>query len=176
MTKAFHLHPFTDGDMLTVECDHLLLDGADLTALAEEHGTPLFVYSERRIRENARGLLNAFKAHHEHAHVCYASKACANLTVLGIINEEGLDLEVNSDGELQKAREAGFPADRMVMNGVSKSRSEIAAALSGAPSAEGKEAEAAAMSSQQQVNKNALPIRAYLDQTVVPLLLQGLSA
>ncbi|MBT7646313.1 MAG: hypothetical protein HN768_04580, partial [Rhodospirillaceae bacterium] len=130
MTKAFHLHPFTDGDMLTVECDHLLLDGADLTALAEEHGTPLFVYSERRIRENARGLLNAFKAHHEHAHVCYASKACANLTVLGIINEEGLDLEVNSDGELQKAREAGFPADRMVMNGVSKSRSEIAAALS----------------------------------------------
>ena len=130
MTTAFHLRPFEDGDHLAVRDNRLHLAGADLTALAEEFGTPLFVYSERRIRENARGLLGAFKAHHDHAHVCYASKACANLTVLGIIKEEGLDLEVNSGGEILKAREAGFAPDRMVMNGVSKSRDEIALALS----------------------------------------------
>ena len=129
MTNAFHLRPFEDGDYITVQDDHLCMDGVDLTELAREHGTPLFVYSEQRIRLNARMLLAAFRKHHEAARVCFASKACANLTVLGIVNEEGVDLEVNSGGELEKARAAGFASDRLVMNGVSKSRDEIALAV-----------------------------------------------
>jgi diaminopimelate decarboxylase len=129
MTNAFHLRPFEDGDHLAVRENRLWMDGADLTALAREHGTPLFVYSERRIRQNARTLLEAFRDHHPAARVCFASKACANLTVLGILNEEGVDLEVNSGGELLKAKEAGFSPDRLVMNGVAKSREEIALAV-----------------------------------------------
>ena len=129
MTQAFRLRPFEDGDFLRVEGDRLLLDGADLTALAESHGTPLFVYSARRLRENARGLQAAFRRHHPKASVCFASKACANLSVLRLVGEEGVDLEVNSGGELQKARHAGFAATGLVFNGVAKSEAEIALAL-----------------------------------------------
>jgi len=129
MSEAFRLRPFEDGTFLSVAGDRLLLDGADLTALAHEHGTPLFVYSERRLRANARGLQKAFRRHHPNASVCFASKACANLSVLRAVGAEGVDLEVNSGGELQKARHAGFAADRLVFNGVAKSATEIALAL-----------------------------------------------
>ena len=129
MTEAFRLRPFEDGDFLRVEGDRLLLDGVDLTALAGSHGTPLFVYSARRLRENARGLQEAFRRHHPKSSVCFASKACANLSVLRLVGEEGVDLEVNSGGELQKARRAGFDPSRLVFNGVAKSEAEIALAL-----------------------------------------------
>lgn len=129
MTQAFRLRPFEDGDFLRVEGDRLLLDGADLSDLAGEYGTPLFVYSARRLRENARGLQAAFRRHHPRSSVCFASKACANLSVLRLVGEEGVDLEVNSGGELQKARHAGFDPSRLVFNGVAKSEAEIALAL-----------------------------------------------
>lgn len=129
MIEAFALHPFQDGDFLSVTDDRLLLDGVDLTALAQEHGTPLFVYSARRLRENARALQQAFRRHHPKSSVCFASKACANLSVLRLVGEEGVDLEVNSGGELEKARRAGFEPTRLVFNGVAKSEAEIALAL-----------------------------------------------
>jgi len=129
MTEAFRLRPFEDGDFLSVAGDRLVLEGVDLTALAQEHGTPLFVYSETRLRQNARGLQEAFRRHHPNSSVCFASKACANLSVLRLVGQEGVDLEVNSGGELQKARRAGFDASRLVFNGVAKSEAEIALAL-----------------------------------------------
>lgn len=130
MSEAFRLRPFEDGTFLSVLGDSLQLDGVDLRALAEEHGTPLFVYSERRLRENARNLQQAFRRHHPKSSVCFASKACANLSVLRAVGAEGVDLEVNSGGELQKARHAGFAAGRLVFNGVAKTVAELELALS----------------------------------------------
>ena len=68
MIDAFRLRPFEDDGFLSVAGDRLLLDGADLTELAERFGTPLFVYSESRLRRNARqpdpGVSPPSPAHH----------------------------------------------------------------------------------------------------------------
>jgi diaminopimelate decarboxylase len=108
---------------------HLVLEGHNLVALAEQHGTPLFVFSERRLRENAGGFLRAARAGHPKAVVCYASKAGSNRRVLQIIREEGLSVEVNSGGELHMVIEAGFTPDRIVFNGVAKSIDELKQAI-----------------------------------------------
>ncbi len=108
---------------------HLTLDGQNLVSLAGEHGSPLFVFSENRLRANAGGFLRAARQGHARAQVCYASKACSNLNVLRIIREEGLGIEVNSGGELQKALTAGFTPDQIVFNGVAKSAAELECAI-----------------------------------------------
>jgi diaminopimelate decarboxylase len=126
MTQAFHLSPWQDAPMLEDREGRLHMDGVDLVAVAEQHGTPLFVYSEARLRENARGLSAAFGPG---STVCFASKACANLSILRLMEEEGVAIEVNSGGELAKAKHAGFDPGRIVFNGVAKSHREIVAAL-----------------------------------------------
>jgi diaminopimelate decarboxylase len=108
---------------------HLAQDGHDLVELAREQGTPLFIFSERRLRANAAGFLRAARAGHPKATVCYASKACSNLAVLQIIREEGLAIEVNSGGEISKAQAAGFTPAEMVFNGVAKSAAELERAV-----------------------------------------------
>ena len=126
MTKAFHLSPWQDGPMLEDREGRLHMDGVDMVEVAEQHGTPLFVYSEARLRQNARGLIAAFGPG---STVCFASKACANLSILRLMQEEGVAIEVNSGGELAKAKHAGFDPGRIVFNGVAKSHREIVAAL-----------------------------------------------
>lgn len=107
----------------------LTMDGQDLVALAEAKGTPLLVYSEHRLRQTARRMLAAFRRQHAKTILCFASKACTAPGVLHILRGEGLGLEVNSGGELFKGLTAGFEPDRIVFNGVAKSRGELAAAL-----------------------------------------------
>ena len=109
---------------------HLMLEGRDLVTLAQEHGTPLFVFSEARIRRNAGEFLKAARRGHGRSTVCYASKACSNLHVLRLIREEGLSVEVNSGGELGKALAAGFTPQEIVFNGVAKSVPELERAIS----------------------------------------------
>ena len=107
----------------------LSLDGHDLVALAQAHGTPLFVFSEARLRGNAARFRRAAEAGHPRVLVCYASKACSNLSVLAAVREEGLGVEVNSGGELYKALAAGVAPGRIVFNGVAKTVEEIGEAI-----------------------------------------------
>lgn len=109
---------------------HLAMDGRDLVTLAQERGTPLYVYSERRVVDNARRMLAACAAVDPRVTICYAAKACAAAPILRLLRAEGVAIEVNSGGELFKAGHAGFPPDAIVFNGVAKTVDEIAAALS----------------------------------------------
>jgi diaminopimelate decarboxylase len=109
---------------------HLTMDGVDLVALAGERGSPLYVYSARRIAETAASMRDAFAAQHPKAIVCFASKALSSIKALRLIHAAGLSIEVNSGGELFRARMAGFADDRIILNGVSKSVEEIRAAVS----------------------------------------------
>lgn len=129
MKKAFDLNPWAEPGYLEDRGGHLHMDGVDLIAVGEQHATPLFVYSEKRLRGNARGLVSAFGARQGRSTVCFASKACANLAVLKLMAGEGVAIEVNSGGELAKAKHAGISPDRMVFNGVAKSRRDIEDAL-----------------------------------------------
>ena len=108
---------------------HLLIDGIDAVTLAAEFGTPLYVFSERRIIQNTRGLRTAAESVHPKIKVCYASKANSNMSILATILRAGGDIEVNSGGELFKAQKVGFKPDQVVFNGVSKTDQEIEAAL-----------------------------------------------
>ncbi len=105
--------------------NHLFISGADATALTYKYGTPLFVFSESRIRTNIARLQAAAKKVDRPIKFCYASKANSNMAVLGVVRDTGIDIEVNSGGELYKALRAGFRPDQIIFNGTSKTNEEL---------------------------------------------------
>lgn len=111
------------------ENGRLHFDGQDLTELAAKYGTPLYVFSERELKNNVREIINQFKGHHENTSIHYAAKCESTLAILQTIRRGGSDLEVNSGGELFKGLTAGFKGSQIVFNGVSKSEDEIEMAL-----------------------------------------------
>lgn len=114
---------------LEIRNNHLHISGADAEALADRFDTPLFVFSAPRIRANIARLLQA-AAHHARLKLCYASKANNLLGVLRVVRDSGIDIEVNSGGELFRAIRAGFAPEQIEMNGIAKSEQEIAEAIS----------------------------------------------
>lgn len=107
-----------------VEDGELAIGGVRTSALAGEFGTPVVVYCERTIREQAR----AYRAAAPDALLVYGSKAFPNLAVLRLLAEEGFGADVASLGELELARAAGIVGERMVVHGNNKSDDELRAA------------------------------------------------
>jgi D-ornithine/D-lysine decarboxylase len=105
--------------------NHLFISGVDATALSYRHGTPLFVFSEPRIRANIARLQAAAKQVDRPIKFCYASKANSNMAVLKVVLDAGIDIEVNSGGELYKALRVGFKPSQIIFNGTSKSEEEL---------------------------------------------------
>ncbi len=114
---------------LEVRGGHLHIDGVDALELAAEYDTPLFVFSEARIRSNIERLKEAARAVEHEMKFCYASKANSNMAVLKTVRDAGIDIEVNSGGELYKALRAGFSPDQIIFNGTSKTPAEIEEAV-----------------------------------------------
>ena len=110
---------------LEVRDDHLIVNGADTIELVEKFSSPLFVFSEGRIRDNIARLQRAAGAVDRPIKFCYASKANSNMAVLQVVLESGIDVEVNSGGELFKALRVGFRPDQIIFNGTSKSDDEL---------------------------------------------------
>jgi diaminopimelate decarboxylase len=105
----------------------LYCEDIPLSELAEEYGTPLYVYSKNQIVENYR-LLNSALGDISHL-VCYALKANANHHILQLLAAEGAGADVVSAGELHLALKAGFSPDNIVFAGVGKREDEIEFAL-----------------------------------------------
>jgi diaminopimelate decarboxylase len=102
--------------------------GADLTALAEEFGTPLYVYSADAIVERTK-MLQRETAGVEHT-VCYAVKANSSLAILKLLGELGCGFDIVSGGELERVRRASPGAlGKVVFSGVGKQAWEMDAAL-----------------------------------------------
>lgn len=114
---------------LEVREGHLLLEGIDIVALAQQIETPFFVFSERELRWNIERLRNAFNRRHLDTEIFFASKACSNLWFLDRVRRSGINVEVNAGGELWKVLKVGFTPDQIVFNGVAKTRSEIGQAV-----------------------------------------------
>jgi diaminopimelate decarboxylase len=114
---------------LDTQAGHLTVDSVDTARLADQYGTPLYVFSEKRITDNIRNLRRAVESVHARAKICYASKANSNMAVLDAVRRAGGDVEVNSGGELFKATTIGFRPDQIVFNGVSKTDDEIRSAI-----------------------------------------------
>ena len=110
---------------LEVRDDHLTVNGVDTLELVKEFNSPLFVFSEPRIRDNIKRLQLAAEAVDRPIKFCYASKANSNMAILKVVLESGIDIEVNSGGELFKALRVGFRPDQIIFNGTSKSDDEL---------------------------------------------------
>jgi len=108
---------------------HLQFEGCDTVALAKEYGTPLYVVSERMIRERLREIRSAFLDRYPNTAALYASKALQTLDICRIVASEGIGLDVVSGGELYAAKKAGFPMDNVWFHGNSKTDDEIRMAV-----------------------------------------------
>src|SRR6266566_8183855 len=112
-------------NFLEVHDGHLAINDADALDLIRQYDSPLFVFSSPRIRSNIERLKHAARAVDHHIRFFYASKANSNMAILRTVLEAGIDIEVNSGGELFKALRAGFRPDQIIFNGTSKSDDEI---------------------------------------------------
>lgn len=109
---------------------HLCLGGADTVDLANQFGTPLYVFDEKDIRNNCKAFKEAFdEYYHGNALVLYASKAFSCKEMYRLVNSEGLGTDVVSGGELYTALSAGFPAEKIYFHGNNKTPNEIEYAL-----------------------------------------------
>lgn len=108
---------------------HLEIGGCDAVELVERFGTPLYVMDEALIRQRCREFTEAFRASGLKFQVAYASKAFCVMAMCRIVEEEGLSLDVVSDGELFTALQSGFPAERIHFHGNNKTPQEIEMAL-----------------------------------------------
>ena len=105
----------------------LTIAGQEVTRLAAEYGTPLYLMDEQRIRSNCRMYLKAFRENFpEDSLPLYASKAASFKQIYRIMAEEGMGVDVVSSGELYTALAAGFTAERIHFHGNCKTDADIA--------------------------------------------------
>jgi diaminopimelate decarboxylase len=122
---AFASPAWTIPGYLEAQDGRLSIDGVDAVKFAAEHGTPLFVFSEPRIRSNVQRLKEAAAKIELPVKLCYAAKANSNMAVLEAVRAAGSDIETNSGGELFKALRVGFSPEQIIFNGTSKTASEM---------------------------------------------------
>jgi diaminopimelate decarboxylase len=95
--------------------------------IAEQVGTPLYLYSRKTLERHFSVFDGAFSAA---PHLtCYSVKACSNIALLRLFARLGAGVDVVSGGEIFRALKAGLPADKIVYSGVGKTRAEIQYAL-----------------------------------------------
>lgn len=107
----------------------LTMGGTSLEMIAQSFGTPLIVYDEDQIRNQMRRYKEAFEASGLDYNISYASKAFTCLQMVKLVQEEGLSLDVVSEGELYTALEAGYDPANIHFHGNNKTKHEIRYAL-----------------------------------------------
>jgi diaminopimelate decarboxylase len=101
----------------------LYCEDVPVTALAEQYGTPLYVYSAGTLRHHLAQLQRAFAA--VQPLICYGIKANPNLSVCRLMAQQGAGFDVTSGGELYRALKAGALGERIVFAGVGKTDAEL---------------------------------------------------
>ncbi len=105
----------------------LFCEDVPVARLAEEYGTPLWVYSTRTLRHHLRQIQTAFAD--VDPVICYSVKANSNLGILKVMQEAGSSFDVVSGGELYRVQQAGADTTKVVFAGVGKTDAEIRQAL-----------------------------------------------
>ena len=114
-------------DFFQYKNNQLMAENLPVKQLAEQFGTPLYVYSRATLERHWHAFNNAFD---EHPHlVCFAVKSNPNIAILNIMAKLGSGFDIVSQGELERVLAAGGDAGKVVFSGVAKSRQEIARAL-----------------------------------------------
>jgi diaminopimelate decarboxylase len=104
---------------------NLFFEGFPVRELAEKYDTPLYVISEKRIRDNYNRIHDALIRNYKHVRIYYAAKANSNLTVLRILQSQGAYLDTVSPGEVFMGLISGFTQDRIMFTGTSVRNDEL---------------------------------------------------
>lgn len=104
------------------------MNTALISKIAAEVGTPFYLYSEQKLRQNFQAFADAVKTLKK-ATVCFAVKSNFNPTILKILAGMGAGADIVSGAELELALQAGVPANKIVFSGVGKTRAELTAAI-----------------------------------------------
>ena len=107
--------------------DKLHAEGCSLGTLAQDHGTPLFVYSKASMLSALAAYQRGFAG--RDAQICYAMKANSTLAVLQVFAQAGCGFDIVSAGELLRVRAAGGDMSKVIFSGVGKTRDEMRQAL-----------------------------------------------
>ena len=114
-------------DFFQYKNNQLMAENLPVKQLAEQFGTPLYIYSKATLERHWHAFDNAFG---EHPHlVCFAVKSNPNIAILNVMAKLGSGFDIVSQGELERVLAAGGDAGKVVFSGVAKSRQEIARAL-----------------------------------------------
>ncbi|GGI88200.1 diaminopimelate decarboxylase [Shewanella gelidii] len=114
-------------DYFLYQDDALCAETCNVQQLAEQYGTPLYVYSRATLERHWHAFNNAV-ANHPHL-ICYAVKANSNIAVLNVLARLGSGFDIVSGGELARVIEAGGDPSKVVFSGVGKTRQEMAEAI-----------------------------------------------
>ena len=114
-------------DFFQYKNNQLMAENLPVKQLAEQFGTPLYIYSKATLERHWHAFDNAFG---EHPHlVCFAVKSNPNIAILNVMAKLGSGFDIVSQGELERVLAAGGDAAKVVFSGVAKSYQEIARAL-----------------------------------------------
>ena len=105
----------------------LMVEGVAAADLAQQHGTPLVVYSKAAMLGALAAYQRGFAG--RRAQICYAMKANSSLAVLQVFARAGCGFDIVSGGELQRVLAAGGDAAKVIFSGVGKTRAEMQQAL-----------------------------------------------
>lgn len=105
------------------------IGGVAATELAQQFGTPLYVYDVALMRQQMRDFKSEFEARGVDYAVSYASKAFATVAMSEVVKQEGIHIDVVFGGELYTAKQADFPMAHVSFNGNNKSVDELEMAL-----------------------------------------------
>jgi diaminopimelate decarboxylase len=108
---------------------HLFVGGRDVVELAQEFGTPLYLFDEATLRSKARCYSQAFASRYPRVLLCYAAKAFLNPWLASLLAEEGFGLDVVSGGEMTVGQRAGFLMSNVHLHGNNKLPEELGLAL-----------------------------------------------
>lgn len=107
----------------------LYFDGCSVQTLAKQFGTPLYVYSENRLRANYRRLLRAYRNEYPHFKAYYAIKANNNPAIIKVLASEGAGADVACVSEILMAQAAGIPPEEILYSGVYNADKDLRYAL-----------------------------------------------
>ncbi|MGD9773025.1 diaminopimelate decarboxylase [Diaphorobacter sp.] len=105
----------------------LYIEDQQLSDLAREHGTPLYVYSQAAMLQALQAYQRGFAG--RKVQICYAMKANSSLGVLQFFAQHGCGFDIVSGGELQRVVAAGGDPSKVIFSGVGKTRAEMRQAL-----------------------------------------------
>ena len=114
-------------DFFQYQHHQLMAENLPVKQLAEQFGTPLYIYSKATLERHWHAFDKAFG---EHPHlVCYAVKSNPNIAILNVMAKLGSGFDIVSQGELERVLVAGGDPAKVVFSGVAKSEPEITRAL-----------------------------------------------